>query len=59
MESCAGRKLVLLLSVRVGIWIAAVYVLGWVLWVFLGLLFGVVGGGGICCCVGMGVFGWV
>ena len=48
MESCAGRKLVLLLSIRVGIWIAAVYVHGWVFWVFVGMLFGVVGGGEIC-----------
>ena len=49
----------LLLSVRVGIWIAVVCVLSWVLWLFVGLLFGVGGGGEICCCVGMGVFGWV
>ena len=40
-------------------WIAAVCVLSWVLWVFVGLLFGVRGGGGSCSCVGMGVFGWV
>lgn len=46
--SCAGRKLVVLLSVWVGMWIAVVCVFGWLLWVW--------GGGGGRLCVGLGVF---